>query len=439
MKNLSKNKKINNSLSKFLPGSLHYNFNFNWDIPTPHFRDGSGHALLDFDNKKYLDFFSKFGANILGHKNITYTNILSRYISENLTSVNHFGTLEIKAIKKVLKSIGLKNRKLKVRFCLSGTESVLNSIRLARAYTNKNKVIRFFGHYHGWSDDLLGGDSNVSSDYIPFEAQGDPRGTSGRGSNAFNNSVLVKWNDIGVLKEVLSLHSDIACVIMEPISINGGGVRADLEYFKELKNLSIKYGFLIIYDEVITGFRLNYGSCYKETGIIPDIWVFGKALAGGAFPVSCFVADSEIMEKYTNKKTTHGGTFNGYPLGLVAVDATLSILSKTNIYKKTVFFAEKIRELINQKAKIFNLEINVQGPAMAMVIHASGDIVNNTYDWTGEMKNKENIIRDVFMKHGVILAPPCRIYPNVMIDQTVVNYLDSKIDDTMIELKNLLT
>lgn len=440
MSNLKKQKSdsINSELSQVLPGSIHYNFNFPWDLPTPHFEDGKGHFLIDADGNQYLDFFSKFGANILGHKNKEYTEKISKFILNDVTSVNHFGDQELEAVRKISSVLPIEDAQF--RFCLSGTEAVLNAIRLARAYTGKNKIARFHGHYHGGADSILGGISFVDDGYVPREMDNDPRGTSGRSRSAFSDTILIAWNDIGLLQEILEANKDdIAGIIMEPICINGGGISASSEYFKSIKDLSKKYGFLVIYDEVITGFRLNYGSVYKQTEIEPDIWIFGKAIAGGSLPVSCLGASKSIMSHYTEKRVTHSGTFNGYPIGLYALSVTLDILSRENVYEKAINYSKEIKNLINNAAQDLELDIVVQGPPMAMVIHASEKEIQSTNEWTKEIKAKEEIIRDAFLKEGVLLAPPCRIYPNTMIDKDVVEFFSEKIYRVMEDIKERFT
>lgn len=423
MKNTTNNK-INEQLSLGLPGAMHYNFAHPWDGPGIHLVGGQGHFVVDADNNEYLDFFSKFGALFLGHTNERYINYLADKIKTSLTAVDHFGENEDRIIKKILSAVPGAEQ---VRFTLSGTEAVQNAFRAARAFTGKDKIVRFDGNYHGSSDTILGGVSTPLN-YTPKEQKGDPRGTRGRASHSFDATLLLPWNDWGACEKILDERDDIAAFIIEPICINGGGLIPDEIFLNKLKVASKEKGFLIIFDEVITGFRINYGSVQDQVGIRPDIWIFGKAIGGGSLPVSCFMASDEIMGQFAMKRTTHGGTFNGYPLGLYAVDITLDILAEPKVYVNTREKAKKLQELILGAAIAESVELTIQGDLLAMNLHASALPIYSPSDWTSEIKQKELIIRQSFMRHGIIIAPPCRIYPTIALNDKVLGIVENKIN-----------
>lgn len=434
MENLSfeNSDRINDELENFLPSALHYNFHFPWEIAPIHFKDGEGHYLIDVDGNKYLDFFSKYGASILGHKNVTYINALSDAIKNEVTAADNVGNEVI--IKEFLSYIPGAEQ---VRFSLSGTEAVQNALRLARAFTGKNKIIRFLGHYHGSADNTLGGHSIKENWYVPEELRDDVRGTAGRALHAFSDSLLLPWNNIETLKEVISHYENqIAAIIMEPIAINGGGVMPDKDYLKELKKIAKKEGILIIFDEIITGFRIQLGSVQSLLGTEPDIWVFGKAISGGSVPLSCVVSRKEIMDLYTSKRVTHGGTFNGYPLGLYALGATLNILKDDpEMYQRTYRRSEEIKILIEAAARKHKIPIVVQGHSMAMCLHATDVPLISIEQWSLGMKNREDIIRESFLAEKIILAPPCRIYPTIVMDEKVVSFVGERIDKIFNRIK----
>lgn len=419
-----KNNKINSQLSLGLPGAMHYNFAYPWDEPGIHLVGGQGHSVIDADNNEYLDFFSKFGALFLGHANERYVSYLADKIKTSLTAVDHFGENEDRIIKKILSAVPGAEQ---VRFTLSGTEAVQNAFRAARAFTGKDKIVRFDGNYHGSSDTTLGGVS-TSLTYMPEEQEGDPRGTRGRASHSFDATLLLPWNDWGICKKILNERDDIAAFIIEPICINGGGLVPSKAFLNKLKVASKEKGFLIIFDEVITGFRINYGSVQDRVGIRPDMWIFGKAIGGGSLPVSCFMANNEIMNQFAMKQTTHGGTFNGYPLGLYAVDITLDILAEPQVYVNTRKKAKKLQELILEAAALEGVELTIQGDLLAMNLHASALPICNPSDWTSEIKQKEFVIRRSFMRHGIIIAPPCRIYPTIALSDKVLEIVKHKIN-----------
>lgn len=433
MKN-PKNKLLNEGLANYLPGSIHSNFNFSWDVPGHHFINWAGQFLTNVDGNKYVDFFSRFGANILWHKNKNYTDSLCNFFSNHITAVDHFGKDEIDACQLLISSIPVED--LQVRFCTSGTEAVLNALRLARAYTKKKIIIRFQGHYHGNTDTILGGIGYSSDWYLAQPLENDPRWTEGRSSSGLSETLILPWNDCNALEAAMGKYWDnIAAVIMEPIAINWGWFYADANFFQTLKSISIEKNFLIIFDEVITGFRINYWSVFQITGIIPDVFVFGKAIWWWSLPISSIVASSKIMSLYSEKRVTHGGTFNGYPLGLYALKTTLSILSQPSVYENAILYAEELRNVVQNAANKLNLWIVVQWPSMAMVIHAGDEELIKMDQWTSSMKSREWIIRSAFAEENIILAPLCRIYPTIMINKEVIDFISERIDKVMFNIQ----
>jgi glutamate-1-semialdehyde 2,1-aminomutase len=430
----SQSNSLNTQLQESLPGSIHYNFAFSWDQPTPHFVEGRGHNLTDVDGEVYVDFFSKFGAAILGHGNKKYIDSVATAMQKNLTAVDHFGPNEVAIIERLLRAVPGAEQ---VRFSLSGTEAVVNAMRIARAYTNRQRVIRFTGHYHGSSDSLLGG--GMQGGDHPYElvpVEGDPRGTAGRAQDSFRDMLLLPWNDQEALASALDQYKgEVAAIIMEPICINGGGISASKEYCEYLRAAATKHGVLLIFDEVITGFRLGYGSAQNIVGIQPDMWIFGKAIAGGSFPVSCVMASKDIMRVLTDKKATHGGTFNGYNIGLHAVDATLNILEDDSIYQKAIIQSDRLRAAIHKAAAAHNVELVIQGHAMAMCLHACSNTITSGTEWTDEIKAKEAVIRNAFKSQHILLAPPCRLYPSIALDETMVTHCILQLDSVFTKVR----
>jgi glutamate-1-semialdehyde 2,1-aminomutase len=228
---------------------------------------------------------------------------------------------------------------------------------------------------------------------------------------------------------------DVAAIIMEPVCINGGGLTASKEYFTQLRKLADEHGALVIFDEVITGFRFNYGSAQEITGIRPDIWIFGKAVAGGSLPVSCVMASAAVMQVLTDKKATHGGTFNGYNLGLYAIDAALDILEGAQVYPHAAAQSDRLRAAILKAAASHNVNLVIQGHAMAMCLHACGQTITDGSQWTAEMKTKEAIIREAFAQAHILLAPPCRVYPNVVLDEATIHRCIVQLDSVFTEVR----
>jgi glutamate-1-semialdehyde 2,1-aminomutase len=243
--------------------------------------------------------------------------------------------LEIELAEKIVQHVPSAE---KVRYLLSGTEAVQLVLRLARAYTGRNLFVRFDGHYHGWVDNVLGGNVNTSLDEPPFgfEKEGDIFRTVGRDPLALKQSFKIPWNDIDHLEAVLKKWGDqVALIIMEPVNCNGGSCWPKSGYLKRVRALCNQYGIVLCFDEIITGFRMGLGGAQEVVGVTPDLTTFGKGIAGG-IPFSAVAGKTEIMDLMLHRKVVGAGTFNGYPLGVASALASIKLLEKDDgaLYKK---------------------------------------------------------------------------------------------------------
>jgi len=362
-------KKYNDRLKKVVPGGTHYSFRMPWESKQIHFVRGSGARAWDMDGNEYLDFFAKFGANILGHNNPRYNASLAAVL--NGAAAVNLGTTESEAAEMICEHVPSAEM---VRFSLSGTEAVQNALRLARAYTGKNRFIRFFTHYHGNADNLLGGRVGDLTNPVPEEFAGDFDDTDGKARGAAQESFLLPWNDARVLDSVLTTYAaEVAAVLMEPICINGGGVHPNPGYLQEVRQLCDKHGVVLIFDEVITGFRVGLGGAQRMFGVTPDLTTLGKAMAGGALPVSAIAGKRDIMKLYEARKVVHGGTFNGFPLGMAAVKATLEILAEDGgrCYELMAARMREIHSSFLAAAARHGMEFEMKGVDSAGVYHAA--------------------------------------------------------------------
>jgi glutamate-1-semialdehyde 2,1-aminomutase len=244
--------------------------------------------------------------------------------------------MEVELAEKIVQHVPCAE---KVRFSITGSDAVQLAVRLARAYTKRPYFIRFEGHYHGWLDNMLGGlvNPNVPERPWPVESEEDVFGTAGRAPEVFNQSMMLPWNDVEVLESTLKKYGDqVAMIHMEPILCNGECCHALPGYLKKVRQLCDQYGIVMSFDEVITGFRVGLGGAQELLGVTPDIATFGKALSGGAMPVSAVAGKRDILDLLDQGEVVGAGTFNGYPLGLAAALATVKILEKDNgaIYRR---------------------------------------------------------------------------------------------------------
>jgi glutamate-1-semialdehyde 2,1-aminomutase len=404
----------NKLLKTRVPGGVHYSFRIPWESKQIHFVSAQNTRIRDLDDNEYLDFFCKFGANILGHNHPRYNEAIVQALSS--VSSSNLGILEYEAADLICSFVPSAEM---VRFSLSGTEAVQNALRLARAFTGKEKFIRFVGHYHGNADNIMGGTVGDLNYPVPVEFNGDLYDTAGKPRNILRDqSFLLPWDNLEVLEAVMEKHhTEIAAVIMEPLCINGGGISASNEYLISVRQLCDRLHVVLIFDEIITGFRAGLGGVQAIAGVTPDLTTLGKAMAGGSFPVSAIAGKKEIMQLYEVRKVVHGGTFNGYPLGIAAVKSTLEILSADNgkAYETMNNRMEEIYTAFTITAEEFGFSFEMKGMKSCAVYHQ----INNKPDATQKERmiaqyiNK--MIGESLTEHGILLSNANRFYGNISI------------------------
>jgi glutamate-1-semialdehyde 2,1-aminomutase len=320
---------IGEAARKTIPGSLMSNFRKYEDFHPIYMSHGKGARLYDVDGNEYIDYSLSYGPAILGHGNERLRQAIIDQAQRLYTG--EATELQVEAAKKVCSHIVSAER---VRFACSGTEATYNALRAARASTKRNMIVRFNGHYHGGLDEFMGGIVTDRESPIPVTGEFEEdiysqmANTAGRAEHAFSDSYMVEWNDLATLDQLFSRHgSDIAAVIMEPVMVNCSGCVPEPGYLKGVRELCTRNRTVLIFDEVLTGFRIGLGGAQDHFGVVPDMTTLGKALGGG-FPVSAFCGRSEIMETVASTEVVAGGTYNGHPLAMAAVIANIEELEK---------------------------------------------------------------------------------------------------------------
>jgi glutamate-1-semialdehyde 2,1-aminomutase len=334
MKSMIKSEELNQRALKVMPGQ-HSNLP-GYELFKPIFiTRGQGAHLWDADGNQYLDYMSGLGAGIFGYGHPEILEAVQKQM-ETLYYLDaaRRNPCEIELAEKIVQHVPSAE---KVRYLLSGTEAVQLVIRLARAFTGRNLFLRFDGHYHGWVDNVLGGNVNTSLDEPPygFEKEEDLFRTVGRDPLALQQSFKIPWNDIEHLEKVLEKWGDqLALIIMEPVNCNGGSCWPKPGYVERVRELCNQYGIVLCFDEIISGFRMGLGGAQKLLGVTPDLSTFGKGIAGG-IPFSAVAGKTEIMDLMLQRKVVGAGTFNGYPLGVAAAVASIKILERDHgaLYK----------------------------------------------------------------------------------------------------------
>lgn len=290
------------------------------DRPFPLFFDrGKGSRIWDVDGNEYVDFVMGRGPLILGHTDPSLIEAVHEVIGRGQIFA---GQTELEyevaeAIRKHFPSMEM------VRFANTGSEAIHATLRLARFSTGRKKIVKFEGHYHGWFDNIVFGTPTKG-----INKKSDPNEARGNSAASSEDVLVLPWNDMSALRIVFDeCGRDIAAVVMEPIMCNYGCVMPHPGYLEGVRELCTKQGILLIFDEVITGFRMGLNGAQGHYGLTPDLTVLGKALAGG-FVLSCFGGRRDLMDMIADLRVLHAGTFNGNPVSLAAAKATLRIMEE---------------------------------------------------------------------------------------------------------------
>jgi glutamate-1-semialdehyde 2,1-aminomutase len=283
-----------------------------------------GCTITDVDGNEFIDFVGSWGPMILGH---AHPDVV-RAITETAPNGTSFGApcpLEVELAELVCDSVPSLE---KVRFVSSGTEATMSAIRLARGYTGRNMVIKFDGCYHGHADSFL---VKAGSGVITLGIPGSP----GVPDDIVKNTLSIPYNDTRVLEETLRDDKlDIACVIVEPVAGNMGVVVPELSFLQKLRELTSELGIVLIFDEVITGFRLALGGAQERFGITPDLTCLGKIIGGG-LPVGAYGGKQAIMDNIAPDGPVYqAGTLSGNPLAMAAGLAMLKVVRRPGFYEE---------------------------------------------------------------------------------------------------------
>lgn len=287
------------------------------DTPALFMDHGEGSRIYDIDGNEYIDYVLSWGPLILGHKNPRVIEKLHEAVDRG-TSFGSSTLEENKLAELVIERVPSIE---KVRMVSSGTEATLDTLRLARGYTGRNKIVKFEGCYHGHSDSLLiKAGSGIATLGLP-DSPGVPEGTA-------KNTITVPYNDLDALKVAFEQYGDdIAGVIVEPVAGNMGVVPPKEGFLQGLRDMTNDYGALLLFDEVMTGFRVGYNCAQGYFGVTPDLTCLGKVIGGG-LPVGAFGGKKEIMDEIAPVGTIYqAGTLSGNPLAMTSGYETLSQLT----------------------------------------------------------------------------------------------------------------
>ena len=326
-----------------------------WDGTALFVERAAGAELVDVDGRRYVDYLMAFGPLILGHAPARVVEAVTRALQQGaMTGLGH--ALEAEAARLLVEAVpGVEL----VCFSNSGSEAAMAATRLARAYTGRSLVVKFEGHYHGWSDALHW---SFRPDVSPFGAPPEPRpGCVGIPAVIGDTLRVAGWNDLAAVQRLFEAHPGaIAAVITEPLMCNTGCIEPLPGYLAGLRELCTGQGALLIFDEVITGFRLAPGGAQEYYGVHPDLTVLGKALGGGV-PVAAFGGRSEVMSLVASRRLPHMGTYNASALVMAAVAATLGELDAAR-FRHLHRIGVRLRDGLVRVLRDSGLAVTAQGP-----------------------------------------------------------------------------
>ena len=391
---------------------------------TPIFiKNGKDGNIIDIDNNSYVDYVQSWGPLIFGHCDKDIENSVIEAIKNGLS----FGaptTLETDLAQEIVELFPHID---KVRFVNSGTEAVMSAIRLARGFTKKDDIIKFEGWYHGHSDSLL---VQAGSGAVTFGTPSSP----GVPADLTKHTLLAKYNDIDSVKKCFQDSNNISAIIIEPIAGNMGLVPADIEFLKELKNLCKENGALLIFDEVMSGFRASLTGSFSFNNIEADIITFGKVIGGG-MPVGAFGARKEIMDYLSPDGTVYqAGTLSGNPVAMSAgVVALKKLKEDKNLYHDLELKAKKLMNGFEKIAKENNIPIvtTVRG-SMFGFFFTDKDVKNFEDAQKSDMELFSKFHQEM-LKKGFYFA--CSGYETGFICSKTTNEM---IDNTLIAFKELI-
>ena len=393
---------------KSLPGGVSSPFRAKSPVPL-YFQDAAGPRLCDVDGNEYIDYALAWGPLILGHKHPRIVEALRAQAEEpHIYGAQH--ELEFQVAEKVQSLVPCAER---VAFTSSGSEAVQLALRLARAATGRNLIVRFEGHYHGWMDSVLVSYRPPADEMGPLDEPRKVLGSSGQTPNAVENVLVASWNHLPFLDSLFSRYGgQIAAVITEPVLCNAGNMMPLPGYLEGLRRLTKQHGGLLIFDEVITGFRIGLGGAQQHFGVTPDLTTLGKALAGG-IALSAVAGRAEIMELMLGGGVSFGGTFNGNPIALAAAHATLDELSRddgaalTRANNAGRCLMQKIRDLARER----HLPILVTGFGASFSLHFTP--LTEIHNYRDTLKDRQELLQQFLrlaLDEGIYLLPDGRFY-----------------------------
>jgi glutamate-1-semialdehyde 2,1-aminomutase len=396
---------------------------------------GKGSHIWDVDGNEYIDYSLSYGPLILGHCHPKIVEAVKAQV-ETLHMCETATELELKVAKKFRKWIPCAEM---VRFGNTGTEATMQAMRIARGYTGKNKVVKFEGQYHG------------THDYVLWSTLGTPLGAMGSEKNpnkvpgswgippeVADTMIILPWNNSEVLEKTLRRHAnEIAAVLTEPIMHNIGVVEPEPGYLQTMRELTEENDIVLIWDEVVTGFRHAAGGAQELFGITPDMATYAKAMGGG-LPISAIAGKEYVMETASPGKVLHGGTYNGNPLCLAAADATITELTANDCaaFKHMKRIGEKLLRGHQEAIQRTRADALVQGKGPVLQLYFTGlKKVRNYRDYCECDPELYRRYQKEMAKRGVWFGPEVHFFISAVHSDDDANKTSKAVEESLGAMK----
>jgi glutamate-1-semialdehyde 2,1-aminomutase len=358
---------------------------------------GKGSHIWDADGNEFIDYLLSYGSVILGHADAELGEALGRQLEMGTM----FGTCNMPEVELAEEIVRLVPCADLMRYANSGSEAMCGAVRAARGYTGRNKIIKFEGHYHGWVDLLAVSNRPTRAEAGPVDHPNSCPHSQGIPQGVVQDVIVCPWNDPEALSVIMREHAaEIAAVVAEPIVANNACILPAEGYLEFLRNECDKCGAVLIFDEIVTGFRVAPGGAQELLGVKPDIAVFSKALGGGT-PLSAFVGRREIMELIGANTIKHGGTYNGNPLCATAALVTLRRIN-VNALNDLSAMGETIIEAVRSSARRYDVVCTVQGlGSMFQIVFGTDQPAHNYRDLFAADDKRYAIFRQELLDQGI--------------------------------------
>ncbi|MFT9846402.1 aspartate aminotransferase family protein [Aneurinibacillus sp. REN35] len=422
----SKSAALYEEATQYTPGGVHTSIR-NID---PHliFTEAKGAYIYDADGNKYIDYQAAFGPYILGHNH----PFVNDRVKEALDRTDLFGVgttdLEIECARKITTHVPSADQ---VLFCNSGSEATYHAIRLSRAVTERTKLIKFQGCYHGWHDYVA---RNMLS--TPDKIGKRDPGSAGMMEEAIDHTLICTYNDLEDVERTFQQHAgEIAALIVEPIPHNIGCVMPQPGFLEGLRELCSAYGALLIFDEVITGFRHNIGGYQKVCGVTPDLTTMGKAMANG-FPIAAIAGKKEYMERFNTNPggdVWFAGTYNGHAVGTAATIATIELMENEPVHEHIFALGDRMRSGIRDIHTRLGIQAYVAGFGSVWTTYFMNFEPKN---YTDLMENDAELYvtyRKKLLERGVFKMPM-----NIKRNHISYSHTENDIDNTLQIIEDVL-